>query len=54
MQIRDIAVNEYGMISEEFISMRFLNVRNDNLVESYRAGSDPSAVLGDVTEDPTR
>lgn len=49
LQIRNVAVNEYGMISEEFISMRFLNVRDGNAVESYRAGSEPSAILGDIT-----
>ncbi|GEM_PF-6699134 len=37
LAIRNIAVNEYGMINEEYVSARYLNVRGANGLESYRA-----------------
>ena len=45
LSIRNVAVNEYGMINEEYVSARYLDIRSENTVESYRldGGADTTA-----------
>lgn len=46
MQIREIAVREYGMVSEEYVRMDHVSLQREESVENYREEKEETVRLG--------
>ncbi len=46
LKLRDVAVNEYGMVSEEFVRMDYLSVSDEDFIEVFEEEGDQNVGLG--------
>jgi len=45
LNIKDIAVNEYGMISSDYATSRYLDVTEDERIEKYESNGKSDSLL---------